>query len=102
MKPPALLAQDLTCTYHRWGQKVLALDRVSLTLPSGQWLMIAGHNGAGKSTLLRAMSGQITEFSGELLIDGQPVRQMSSRQRAETVYYVHQNPTLGSAPLLTV
>ncbi|MBR4798454.1 MAG: ATP-binding cassette domain-containing protein, partial [Oscillospiraceae bacterium] len=33
------------------------LKNVSLTLDSGEWLMIVGPNGAGKSTLISAVSG---------------------------------------------
>ena len=102
MTPLALEAKQLTCRYERWGQTVLALDRVSLEVPVGQWIVLAGHNGAGKSTLLRLISGKVSDFSGEVRVGKRSLRQMSPREWSSLIYYVQQDPTLGSAPLLTV
>jgi putative ABC transport system ATP-binding protein len=102
MRLPALVTQNLTCEYHRWGQRVLALDGLNLIVPQGQWLMIAGPNGAGKSTLLRVIAGQVRDYTGDVCIGQHPLRKMSERERANSVYYVNQDPTLGSAPMLTV
>ena len=97
-----LTVQNLTCEYHRWGQQVLALDHVDLRVPQGQWLMIVGHNGAGKSTLLRVIAGNIIDYKGEVFIGQTKLRQMPVRERTSSMYYVNQDPMLGSAPLLTV
>ena len=53
---------------------VQALDGVSLTLRAGEVLAVVGENGAGKSTLMKILAGIHTLDSGELLLDGQPVR----------------------------
>ncbi len=49
-----------------------ALDRVSLTLPTGMTGLL-GTNGAGKSTLLRTLAGIQAPDSGELKLMGQDV-----------------------------
>ncbi|MEC0202168.1 energy-coupling factor transporter ATPase [Paenibacillus lautus] len=46
------------------------LKDVSLTIPHGQWVCIAGRNGAGKSTLIRLLNGLLLMSRGRILIDG--------------------------------
>ncbi|MEZ5218850.1 MAG: sugar ABC transporter ATP-binding protein [Ilumatobacteraceae bacterium] len=53
---------------------VRALDRVDLDLHAGEVLALVGENGAGKSTLIKILSGAAQPDSGEILIDGEPVR----------------------------
>jgi len=47
---------------------------VSLSLLGGEVHVLAGENGAGKSTLIKILCGVHTDFSGELRVDGAPVR----------------------------
>lgn len=54
------------------------LDDVSLTCEAGQTTALIGPNGAGKSTLLRVLAGAITGSSGEVLVDGAPITQLSA------------------------
>ena len=53
---------------------VLALDGVSLSLRAGEVLAVVGENGAGKSTLMKILGGIHPPDSGEVLLEGQPVR----------------------------
>ena len=53
---------DLSVSYGR----VIALDGVSLTAPSGQVTAVVGGDGAGKSTLLRCLAGAMTPASGQV------------------------------------
>lgn len=57
----------------RYGA-VLALDRASMTVRSGQIRGLVGSNGAGKSTLLKVLTGAVRPDSGEVRIRGQRVR----------------------------
>jgi NitT/TauT family transport system ATP-binding protein len=51
-----------------------ALDDVSLDIADGTFLSLVGPSGSGKSTLLDLLGGLTTPTSGEVLIDGEPVR----------------------------
>ncbi|WP_328647774.1 ABC transporter ATP-binding protein [Amycolatopsis sp. NBC_00348] len=51
-----------------------ALDDVSLDIADGTFLSLVGPSGSGKSTLLDLLGGLTTPTSGEIRIDGEPVR----------------------------
>ena len=55
------------------GERITALDNVSLEIPSGSFVSLIGPSGCGKSTLLRLISGLIQMDEGELTLDGVPV-----------------------------
>ena len=46
------------------------LDDVSLSLPAGTAVHIAGRNGVGKTTLLRVIAGLIRSEAGQVRLDG--------------------------------
>src|SRR5207302_4367137 len=52
--------------------EVRALERISLTVPDGQFACIVGPSGCGKSTLLMVAAGLVTPTEGEVLVDGKP------------------------------
>jgi multiple sugar transport system ATP-binding protein len=56
----------------RYGD-VVALDDLSLTVESGEFLVLLGPSGCGKTTLLRSLSGLETPDEGEILIDGKVI-----------------------------
>lgn len=99
---PLLEIRELTVTFSRWGQSVPALDRVNLSIPKGQWVMLVGHNGSGKSTLQRVISGRQTPTHGQVIIDGKQADTLGSSEIARHVFHVHQDPLMGTAPKLTL
>ena len=69
---------------------VRALDGVDLAVHPGRVSCVLGDNGAGKSTLIKIIAGVHRHTSGELRVDGRPVRLDSPRQALDlgiaTVY----------------
>lgn len=53
---------------------VKALDNVSIALNKGEIVGLVGENGAGKSTLMKVLTGVYTMDSGEIILDGKPVK----------------------------
>ncbi|MGW1773484.1 ABC transporter ATP-binding protein [Streptomyces sp. NPDC002104] len=65
----------------RYGRDSLAVERVSLTVEPGEFLVLLGPSGCGKSTVLRMIAGleEITE--GALFLDGEYANHMPPSQR---------------------
>ena len=51
-----------------------------LHLPAGAVVAVVGENGAGKSTLVKLLAKMYEPTSGDILIDGQPLRRMSAAE----------------------
>ena len=75
-RPIRLRLQNITKTF----PGVMANDRVTLDLESGQIHALLGENGAGKTTLMRILYGLYQPDQGKILSRGQPVRIRSPRQ----------------------
>jgi len=74
---------------------VVALEGVSFDLMPGECHAICGENGAGKSTLMKLLSGVITDYEGEILVRGEPVRFRGTRDaEAAGIAIIHQELNL--------
>ncbi len=81
--------ENLAFTY-RDGS--IALRDVSLTIPEGQFLILAGPNGSGKTTLAKHFNGLLKPTRGRVLVNGEDTARLRVPQLAQTVGYVFQNP----------
>lgn len=52
----------------------VALDGIDLDIPAGEFTVVVGPSGCGKSTLLDLLGGLSRPTTGEILLDGRPVR----------------------------
>ena len=71
------------------------LDAVSFTAAAGQVTALVGPNGAGKSTLLAAIAGDLDIDSGQILISGEDVSQLNSKQLARRRAVLTQHHPIG-------
>lgn len=53
-----------------------ALWDIDLEVHTGEAVAVVGSNGAGKTTLLRVISGQLSPFSGEIVMEGKSLNGM--------------------------
>lgn len=81
----ALRVEDVSVTLG--GQQIL--HDVSFSAQEGEGVALIGPNGSGKTTLLRAVSGAV-ERTGGVHLDGRPVEEWSSRERARRLAFVRQ------------
>ncbi|GAA2981012.1 ABC transporter ATP-binding protein [Streptomyces fulvorobeus] len=70
-----------------YGRAPRAVDRFSLSIEPGEFVVLLGPSGCGKSTVLRMIAGleEITE--GELLLDGEPANHMTPRERGMAMVF---------------
>ena len=53
-----------------YNGKVLALDNINLKVEKGEWLAVIGPSGSGKTTLMNIIGCMDTPTSGQVLLDG--------------------------------
>ncbi len=68
------------------------VDRVSLTIPDGEFWVLVGGSGSGKSTILRSIAGLETVSDGQIYIGDRLVNEVPARDR--DVAMVFQNYAL--------
>ena len=72
-----------------------SLSEVSLTVQRGEYVVLCGKSGSGKTTLLRHLKTVLAPHgkkTGEILINGTALEQMSQRDQAAKIGFVMQNP----------
>lgn len=73
---------------------VKILDKVSFQLKQSEFVSVIGRSGCGKSTLLYILSTMDTDYEGDLLIDGQSMRDKKEGElaivRNEKIGFVFQ------------
>jgi branched-chain amino acid transport system ATP-binding protein len=94
---PRLELRDVSVSY----EGLRALDRVSLTVPTGAVVALLGANGAGKTTTLRAVSGLVRIERGEILFDGARIDRRPAHQITRAGI-LHVPEGRGIFPSLTV
>ncbi len=69
-----------------------AVDDISFEIPSGEIVGFIGPNGAGKSTTMKVITGFLSDFEGEVLVDGKDVRQNPIEVKKIIGYLPEHNP----------
>ncbi|HSV37395.1 MAG TPA: ABC transporter ATP-binding protein [Nocardioidaceae bacterium] len=84
-----LCAEQLTVGY---GDRTV-VDALDLTVPPGRVSAIIGANASGKSTTLRALARLLSPRVGRVVLDGQDLHRLPTRQVARTLGLLPQSPT---------
>lgn len=77
-----LEAHHITKTYSVGNRGITVLEDVSLTVDTGEFIVIAGSSGSGKTTLLTLLSGLDHPSSGRVCIEGRDITDASEEELA--------------------
>lgn len=76
-----------------------ALSQVTLAVEPGERVVLLGSPGAGKTTLLRCIAGLCKPDSGQILVDGLALENISRQDRSHWLAYKAQEPVLFAGTL---
>ena len=87
--------KNVTKIYGKKKNQFVALNDVSLRIPTGVSVAILGKSGSGKSTLMHAISGLDRPQQGEVIIDSQDILKLKQKQvdefRARKIGFIFQS-----------
>lgn len=85
-----LQGEKLTFSY----ENKVVLSSVSFSIKKGDKVVICGTNGSGKSTILKIMLGMLTEYQGELAVNGIRFSEVNMEVYRSLIAYAPQDPYL--------
>ena len=74
----------------------------NLHIKESEFVAILGSNGCGKSTLFNLISGALKEDTGSIILDEKSINNLKEEERAWGIGKVHQDPSKGVSPSLTI
>ena len=77
-------------------------NNFNLEVEESEFVAVLGSNGCGKSTLFNLISGSLKENSGTITLSGKNISSLKEEDRALKIGKVHQDPTKGVSPALTI
>lgn len=70
----------------------MIIDELNLEIPKGKITVFIGSNGCGKSTLLRSIARLLKPKSGSIVLDGQEITKLPTKQVAKNLAILPQGP----------
>lgn len=80
---PLIRVDNIYKIYNPGENEVRALDGISLTISTGEFVAIVGHSGSGKSTLMNMLGCLDTPTDGRYFLNGQNVSGLSDNQLSD-------------------
>lgn len=74
---------QISKVYETGGEKVAAVNDVSLSLLNNEFITIMGESGSGKTTLLTILGGLCKPTSGKVIVDGLDIYSLSQNSLAD-------------------
>ena len=84
----SIQAKNLRIGYASKKQETIVTSAINFSISKGSFVCILGKNGAGKSTLLRTITKVQSKLSGEILLDGKYLENISTTELAKKMSLV--------------
>lgn len=85
----AIETKNLSLSYG----ETLIIDELDLKIPKGEISVFIGANGCGKSTLLRSIARLLKPKSGSVILEGEAIAKLSTKEVAKKMAILPQSPT---------
>lgn len=85
----AIITNGLTLSY---GDSII-INELDLNIPKGEITVFIGGNGCGKSTLLRSIARLLKPKSGAILLEGEAIAKLSTKEVARKMAILPQSPS---------
>lgn len=85
----AIAAEKLTLSY---GDSII-IKELDIEIPKGEITVFIGGNGCGKSTLLRSIARLLKPQAGSILLEGEAISKLSTKEIARKMAILPQSPT---------
>lgn len=97
METLAEIIKFINFSFSYSGSNTPILKNINLSIEEGDFVLLVGPSGCGKSTLLRCINGLIPHlyngaYEGEVIVDGELVKNKNVNELATKVGFVFQNP----------
>jgi NitT/TauT family transport system ATP-binding protein len=89
--PRDIVVDNVSMVFYGRGEPVIALDKINMQVPEGQFASIIGPSGCGKSTLLRLVADVLQPWAGKITLGG---ASPSVARNDKSLGFVFQAPTL--------
>ena len=96
-KPLNICFNDVHFSYEKDRE---ILKGISLNIPSNSFVSLVGESGSGKSTIASILSGKNKNYSGEILIDNMPLKEINESDLLKHVLLVKHNSYLFKGSVL--
>lgn len=87
--------KDIHKSYHVNKEAFKVLKGINLKFDRGEFVSILGESGGGKSTLLNIIGGLDHQYEGELIVDGESLKNASEKKfdayRSQTIGFIFQS-----------
>ncbi len=95
--------KDLSKTFNIGTDYELRIfNNFNIHINKGECTGLLGANGCGKSTLFNIISGALVQEKGSIILNEKNINDLKENERAQFIGRVHQNPSAGVSPSLTI
>lgn len=101
LKPDSLSGDiEIKNVNFRYGTRKLVLEDIDLTVKKGQKIAFVGESGSGKTTLSKLLLNLYTPESGDILINGNNIKDIQLETLRDRIAYIPQETFLFSGTII--